>query len=68
MCTGVEVKIARALFNIRQRDLARESGLAGYQLSRFESGNYQPTKQELKRILGAFSRLLKRRIEEIGAR
>jgi len=63
-CTGVEVKLARALFNIRQRDLARESGLPGYQLSRFESGKHRPSPHELKRILEAFFRLLNRRIEQ----
>ncbi len=64
MRTGVELRLGRALFNIRQRDLARESGLPGYQLSRFESGKHQPSRHELERILEAFCRLLKRRIEQ----
>jgi transcriptional regulator with XRE-family HTH domain len=62
--TGVEMKLARTLFEIRQRDLARESGLHEYTLSRFESGSHKPSSQELRRILAAFLRLIERRIAQ----
>jgi predicted transcriptional regulator len=62
--TGVEIKLARTLFEIRQRDLARESGLKEYVLSRFESGSHKPSSNELRKILAAFLRLIERRIAE----